>query len=69
MAVFAYKGRAGGRVVTDEIEAESRPAAVAALRAKGIVANAVKEKQGKTAPAAAGKPSGVTTATSTPVRG
>ena len=54
MAVFAYKGRAGGRIVADEIEADSRPAAVAALRAKGIVATAVKEKQGKAAPAAAG---------------
>jgi type IV pilus assembly protein PilC len=53
MAVFAYKGRAGGRIVADEIEADSRPAAVAALRAKGIVATAVKEKQGKAAPAAA----------------
>jgi type IV pilus assembly protein PilC len=52
MAVFAYKGRAGGRVVADEIEADSRPAAVAALRSKGIVATAVREKQGKTAPAA-----------------
>ena len=52
MAVFAYKGRAGGRTVADEIEADSRPAAVAALRAKGIVATAVKEKQGKAAPAA-----------------
>jgi type IV pilus assembly protein PilC len=52
MAVFAYKGRAGGRIVADEIEADSRPAAVAALRAKGIVATAVKEKQGKAAPAA-----------------
>ena len=53
MAVFAYKGRAGGRIVADEIEADSRPAAVAALRAKGIVATAVKEKQSKAAPAAA----------------
>jgi type IV pilus assembly protein PilC len=56
MAVFAYKGRAGGRIVADEIEADSRPAAVAALRAKGIVATAVREKQGKAAaPAAVGK--------------
>ena len=52
MAVFAYKGRAGGRSVADEIEADSRPAAVAALRAKGIVATAVREKQGKAAAAA-----------------
>jgi type IV pilus assembly protein PilC len=51
MAVFAYKGRAGGRIVADEIEADSRPAAVAALRAKGIVATAVREKQGKVAAA------------------
>ena len=57
MAVFAYKGRAGGRIVADEIEADSRPAAVAALRARGIVATAVREKQGKAgaaAPAATG---------------
>ena len=47
MAVFAYKGRAGGRSVADEIEADSRPAAVAALRAKGIVATAVRVKQAK----------------------
>ena len=25
MAVFAYRGRAGGRTVADEIEADSRP--------------------------------------------
>src|SRR5919109_2596721 len=54
MAVFAYKGRAGGRIVADEIEADSRPAAVAALRAKGIVATAVREKQSKAAAPAAG---------------
>ena len=48
MAVFAYRGRAGGRTVADEIEADSRPAAVAMLRAKGIVATAVREKAAKT---------------------
>src|SRR5688500_1897646 len=52
MAVFAYKGRAGGRIVVDEIAADSGPAAVAELRAKGIGATAVTEKQGKSAPAA-----------------
>ena len=55
MPVFAYKGRAGGRSVADDIEADSRPAAVAALRAKGIVATAVREKQGKSAAAPAAR--------------
>ena len=47
MAVFTYKGRAGGGAVSGEIEADTRPAAVAALRAKGVVATAVQEKQAK----------------------
>src|SRR6266850_882062 len=55
MAVFAYKGRAGGGAVTGEIEADSRPAAVAALRAKGVVATSVQEKAVKAAGAAAPK--------------
>ena len=49
MAVFAYKGRAGAGAVTGEIEADSRPAAVAALRAKGVVATSVEEKKAKAA--------------------
>jgi len=52
MAVFAYKGT-GGK--SGEIEADSRPAAVAALRAKGIIATQVQEKAGKAAAAAAPK--------------
>ncbi len=51
MAVFAYKGRAGAGAVTGEIEADSRPAAVAALRAKGVVATSVEEKKAKAAAA------------------
>ena len=49
MAVFAYKGRAGGGAVTGEIEADSRPAAVTALRAKGVIATSVQEKAVKAA--------------------
>src|SRR5882762_5553441 len=44
MAVFAYKGRAGSGAVTGEIEADSRPAAVTALRAKGVIATSVQQK-------------------------
>src|SRR6267378_2477653 len=55
MAVFAYKGRAGGGAVTGEIEADSRPAAVTALRAKGVVATSVQEKAVKAAGAGAPK--------------
>ena len=51
MAVFAYKGRAGAGAVTGEIEADSRPAAVTALRAKGVVATSVEEKKAKAAAA------------------
>jgi type IV pilus assembly protein PilC len=51
MAVFAYRGRAGGGAVTGEIEADSRPAAVTALRAKGVIATAVQEKAVKAASA------------------
>src|SRR2546425_23570 len=55
MAVFAYKGRAGGGAVRGEIEADSRPAAVTALRAKGVIATSVQEKAVKAAAAAAPK--------------
>ena len=51
MAVFAYKGRAGSGAVTGEIEADSRPAAVTALRAKGVIATSVQEKAVKAAAA------------------
>ncbi|HEY6114364.1 MAG TPA: type II secretion system F family protein, partial [Candidatus Dormibacteraeota bacterium] len=55
MAVFAYKGRSGASAVNGEIEADNRPAAVAALRAKGVVATQVEEKKAKAAAAAAPK--------------
>ena len=55
MAVFAYRGRSGAAAVNGEIEADSRPAAVAALRAKGVVATAVEERKAKAAAAAAPK--------------
>jgi len=53
MAVFAYRGRSGAAAVNGEIEADSRPAAVAALRAKGVVATAVEERKAKAAGARA----------------
>src|SRR5437764_855051 len=53
MAVFAYKGRAGSGAVTGEIGADSRPAAVTALRAKGVIATSVQEKAVKAAAGAA----------------
>jgi type IV pilus assembly protein PilC len=49
--VFAYKGRSGNSAVNGEIEADSRPAAVAALRTKGVTATSVQEKQAKAAAA------------------
>ncbi len=52
MALFAYKGRSGGGAVAGEIEADSRPAAVTALRAKGVVATSVEERKAKAAAAA-----------------
>lgn len=54
MAVFAYRGRAGGgAAVTGEIEADSRPAAVTALRARGVIATSVQEKAVRVASGAA----------------
>jgi type IV pilus assembly protein PilC len=58
MALFAYKGRSGAAAVTGEIEADSRPAAVAALRTRGVVATAIEERKAKAA-AAAGTGPGV----------
>ncbi len=55
MAVYAYRGRSGAAAVNGEIEADSRPAAVAALRAKGVVATAVEERKAKAAAAASGQ--------------
>ena len=47
MAVFTYKGRSSGGAVTGEIEADSRPAATAALRARGVLATEVRERKAK----------------------
>src|ERR687887_2064698 len=47
MPVFAYRGRTGAGVVAGEIEADDRPAAVAQLRAKGVIATSVQERQAK----------------------
>ena len=60
MAVFAYKGRSGASAVNGEIEADSRPAAVAALRSKGVVATQVQEKKAKTAAVTAKRADGTT---------
>src|SRR5213592_4451645 len=49
MPVFAYRGRSGGGVVVGEIEADDRPGAVARLRAKGVIATSVQERQAKAA--------------------
>jgi type IV pilus assembly protein PilC len=49
MPVFAYRGRSAAGAVAGEIEADDRPGAVAALRAKGVVATAVQERQAKAA--------------------
>ncbi|MGH7276285.1 MAG: type II secretion system F family protein [Candidatus Rokuibacteriota bacterium] len=49
MPVFAYRGRSAAGAVTGEIEADDRPGAVAALRAKGVVATAVQERKAKAA--------------------
>jgi type IV pilus assembly protein PilC len=46
MSVFTYRGRQGGAVITGEIEAGDRPAAVLALRAKGVVATSIQERKG-----------------------
>src|SRR2546428_117300 len=47
MALYAYRGRAGGALVSGEIEADDRPGAVAQLRARGVVATAVQERPTK----------------------
>jgi len=49
MAVFAYRGRSGAGAVTGEIEAADRMAAVAALRARGVVATQVEERKARAA--------------------
>src|SRR5437870_13720847 len=47
MAMYAFRGRSGGAVVSGEIEANDRPAAVTALRGRGVVATSVQERLAK----------------------
>src|SRR5215470_13337138 len=47
MAMYAFRGRSGGAVVSGEIEANDRPSAVTALRARGVVATSVQERLAK----------------------
>src|SRR5882672_10095747 len=47
MAMYAYRGRSGGAVVSGEIEANDRPTAVTQLRARGVVATSVQERLAK----------------------
>src|SRR3990167_6718854 len=49
MPVFAYRGRSAAGAVAGEIEANDRPAAVAQLRAKGVLFRSVQERQAKAA--------------------
>src|SRR6266542_1271354 len=49
MAVFAYRGRSSGGLVTGQVEADDRLSAVAQLRAKGVVATQVQEQKAKPA--------------------
>src|SRR3989442_9401196 len=49
MPVFAYRGRSGAGIVAGEIEANDRPAAVAQLRTKGVIALSVQERQARAA--------------------
>ena len=44
MSVFAYRGRTASGVITGEVEADDRMTVVAQLRAKGVVATAVRER-------------------------
>ncbi len=53
MAVFVYRGRSAAGIVSGQVEADDRLAAVAQLRAKGVVATQVQEQKAK--PAAAAK--------------
>src|SRR3990167_6490528 len=49
MPVFAYRGRSAAGAVAGEIEANDRPAAVAQLRAKGVLFRSVQERQARAA--------------------
>jgi type IV pilus assembly protein PilC len=44
MSVFSYKGRTATGVITGELEADDRMTVVAQLRAKGVVATAVRQR-------------------------
>jgi type IV pilus assembly protein PilC len=48
MSVFVYRGRSAGAVVNGELEADSRIAAVAQLRDRGVVATALREQRPRT---------------------
>jgi type IV pilus assembly protein PilC len=45
MSVFAYRGRSAGAMVSGELEADSRMAAVAQLRGRGVVTTAIQERR------------------------
>src|ERR1041384_8778743 len=47
MAVFVYRGRSAGELVNGQVEADDRTAAVAQLRAKGVVATQIQEQKAK----------------------
>jgi len=47
MSVFAYRGWSSGAVVSGELEADNRMAAVAQLRDRGVVATAVQERRAR----------------------
>jgi type IV pilus assembly protein PilC len=47
MSVFAYRGRTASGVITGEVEADDRMSVVAQLRAKGVVATAVRERRAR----------------------
>jgi len=47
MSVFAYRGRNAGAIVSGELEADNRMAAVAQLRDRGVVATAVQERKSR----------------------
>src|SRR5881397_103770 len=47
MALYSYRGRSGGGLVSGEIEADDRPGAISQLRARGVIALAVEERPTK----------------------
>jgi type IV pilus assembly protein PilC len=52
MATFAYRGRSTAGAVNGMIEADTRPAAMALLRSKGVIATSIEERKPKPARAA-----------------